>query len=245
MKIWKLTLWKVSGVNYTLGHFLLQSLATKDLWERESLRLVSRDPNLVHATNIINVLIFVIHINLSARLCLAHTAYFNWSLQTSHRTLLASLSSNIFLGDIERGRGNSSLNSWLIVRLGRVNLRKEDDTVFRHTPQIASKNVANKLLHGGFIISFMKFIIILIFILSDLSASKDVIIIFSRTHWGKKLKFSSFSNFIHRFVYKLSTFVILPNTRPQQLECYRGNFKVSAAWRCMPTDFCLNHHFFK
>ena len=39
------------------------------------------------------------------------------------------------------------------------------------------KNVANKLLHGGFIISFMKLKIILIFIMTDLSASNDVIMI--------------------------------------------------------------------
>ena len=100
----------------------------------------------------------------------------------------------------QQGRGNSSLNSWFIVHLGRIDLRKEDDTVFGHASRIVSKNLANKLLHGGFIISFMKFIIILIFIMTDLSASNDVIviiiiiIIFSRLHWGNKLKFSSFSN---------------------------------------------------
>ena len=121
-----------------------------------------------------------------ARFCLANTAYFNWSLWTSHRTLLASLSSNIFFGDNKRGRGNSSLNSCFIVHKGRVDLRKEDDTVFRHTPQIDWKNVAKKLLHGGFLISFMKFIIILIFIMTDLCASNDVIILitirFSKIH---------------------------------------------------------------
>ena len=245
MKIWKLTLWKVSVVNYTLGRSLLQSRATKDLWERETLRLVSRDPKFVHATNNINLLIFVLHISRSARLCLAHTAYFNWSLWTSHRTLLASLSSKIFFRDNNRGRGNSRLNSWLIARLGRVNLRKEDDTVFGLNLQIDSENVANKLLDGGFLISFMKFITNLIFTMTDLSASNDVIIILSKTHWGKKLKFSLFSNFIPWFVYKLSTSVIPPNTRLQQSEWYRGNLKVSPAWRCMPTDFCLCHHFFK
>ena len=196
MKIWTLTLWKVSGVNDTLGQFLLQSLSTKDLWERESLRLVSRDPNLVHATHNINVFFFVLHISLSARLCLAHTAYFNWSLWTSHRTLLASLSSNFNFGNSKKGRGNSSLNNWLIFRLGRTNLRKEDDTVFRDTSQLDSKNVANKLLHGGSIISFMKLIIILIFTMTNLSACIDVIMKFSRTHWGKKLKISSFLYFI-------------------------------------------------
>ena len=143
MKIWKLTLWKVSGVKDTLGLLLLKSLAAKDLWERESLRIVPRNPNVVHATNNINDLILVLHINLSARLCLAHAAYFNSSLWTSHRTLLFSLSSNIFFGVNNRGRGNSSSNSWVIARLGRVNFRQEDDTVFRHTPQIDWKNVAD------------------------------------------------------------------------------------------------------
>ena len=245
MKIWKLTLWKVIGVNDTLGHFLLQSLATKDLWERESLRLVSRDPNLVHATNNINVLILVLHICLSARLCLSHTAYFIWSIWTSHRTLLASFSSNIFFGDSKRGRGNSSLNDLLVVHLGLFNLLKEDDTFLGHTSEFKSKNVANKLLHGGFIISFMKFIIYLIFTMTDLSASIDVIIIFWRTHCGEKLKSSSFSNFIPWFVYQSSTSVIPPTTWLQQLEWYRGNFKVSPAWRRMPPDFCLHHHFFE
>ena len=217
MKIWKLTLWKVSGVNHILGHILLKSLATKDLWERESLRLIPRKPNFVHATNNIDVLILVLRISFTARLGLAHTAYFNWSLQTSHRTLLASLSSNNFFGDNNRGRGNNSLNSWFIVHLEGIDLRKDDDTVIGHTLRIASKSVAKKLLHGGFIISFMKFIIILIFNMTDLSASNDVIItiiiMFSKIHWGIKLNFSSFSKLIPWFVYKLSFSVIPPNTR--------------------------------
>ena len=193
MKIWRLTLWKVSGVNDNLGHILLRkSLSTKDFWERETLGLVPRDPNLVNATNNINVLIFVLHIHLRARLFLAHTAHFIWSLWTSHRTLLAAHSSNFLFWDIIMGSGNSSLKIWLIVRLGLANLRKEDVTVFGHTSQLDSMNVANKLLHGGFIISFMKFIIILVFTVTNLSASNDVIIILSRIHWGKKLKFSHF-----------------------------------------------------
>ena len=69
MKIWKLTLWKVSGVNDTLGHILLESLATKDLWERESFRLIPRKSNFVHATNNINVLILVLRISFRTRLC--------------------------------------------------------------------------------------------------------------------------------------------------------------------------------
>ena len=248
MKIWKLTLWKVSDVNDTLGHNLLKSLAAKDLWERESLRFIPRKTTFVHATNNIDVLILVLRISFSARLGLAHTAYFNWSLQTSHRTLLASPSSNIFFGDNNRGRGNNNLNSWFIVHLGRIDLRREDDTVFGHTLRIASKNAANKLLHGGFIISFMKFINILIFIKTDLSASIDVIIsssYFQGYIEEKKLKFSSFSKLIPWFVYKLSIAVIPPNTRVKQLEWYRGNFKASPAWRRMPTDFLFKSSLFK
>ena len=98
----KIHIVEVSGVKDTLGHFLLgKSLSTKPS-ERETLRLVHRDPNLVKATNNINVLIFVLHICLRARLCLAHTTYFIWCLWTSHRTLLASLSSNFLFGVIKR-----------------------------------------------------------------------------------------------------------------------------------------------
>ena len=189
--------------------------------------------------------IFFLHISPSARLCLAHTAYFNSSTWTSHRSFLASLSNDLFSRDSKRGRGNSSLHSWLIVRLGRTIFREEYDTFFGHTSIFNSKNVANRLVIGGFIISFMKFIFILIFTMTDLSASNDVIKIFSRTHWEKKLDFCSFLICIPWFVYNLSTLVIPPITRLQQLERYRGNFKVSPAWRRMPTNFCLCHHFFK
>ena len=128
LKFWKLTLWKVSGVNDILEHSrLCESLSTRDFWECESLRLVPRDPKLVNATTNINVLIFVLHI------CPAHTAYFIWFLRTSHRTHIASLSSSFPFGDIKRGRGNSSLNTWLIVRLERTNLLKQDDAFFWHT----------------------------------------------------------------------------------------------------------------
>ena len=131
LKIWDFTLWKVSGVNDTLGHILLlKFLSTKRFWKRESLRLVPRDPNFVNATNNINVFIFVLHICLRARLCLAHNAYFSWSLWTSNRTLLASLSCNFLFGDIKRWRGNSSLKKWLIVRLVRTNLLKQDYAFF-------------------------------------------------------------------------------------------------------------------
>ena len=181
----------MSGINDTLGHILLKSLAAKDLWERESLRLIPRNSNFVQATNNINVLIFVLHINLNARLCLAHTAYFIWSLWTSQKTLLASLSSNFF-GDSNRGRGNSSLKSWLIVPWDELISARKMTLSSDKLSEFNSKNVANKLLHGELIFSFMKFNIILIFTMTDLSAGSDVIVIFSTTHWGKKLKISSF-----------------------------------------------------
>ena len=88
LEIWKLALWKLSGVNESLGNTLLcKSLSTKDFWELETLRLVPRDPNLVNAPNIINFLF--LHICLRSSLRPAHTALFNWCLCTFHRTLVA------------------------------------------------------------------------------------------------------------------------------------------------------------
>ena len=158
LRIWKLTLWKVSGVNDTPGHIPLgRSLSTKEFWERETRRLIPRDPNLVNATNNLNVLIFVLHIRLPASLRLAHTTYFIWSLWPSHRTLLASLSGNFLFGDNKKGRGNSGSNNWLSVRLGRTNVFKQDEALFWHNSEIRSKSAANRLLHAGSIISFMNF----------------------------------------------------------------------------------------
>ena len=57
--------------------------------------------------------------------------------------------------------------------------------------------MANELLHGGFIVSFMKFNIILIFIMTDLSASSDVIIINIRHHIFQGYIEESNSNFPH------------------------------------------------
>ena len=188
LKIWKLLLWEMSGVIDTLGHTLLcKSLSTKDFWERETVRLVPRD-NFVNATNNINVL--VLHICLRTNLHAAHTACFNRSLRTSHRTPLASLSKIFFFREIKRGRGNSSSNNWLSVRLGLTNVFKQYDAFFWHALEFNSMNVANRLLHGGFIISFMKFIIILIFTMTDLSANSDVIMIHSKIRW--ELKFPHF-----------------------------------------------------
>ena len=121
-----------------------------------------------------------------------HTAYCIWSLWTSRRTLLVSLSSNFLFGDIKRGRGNSSLNNWLRVRLGRTNLLKQDGGFFRHTPKFNPKNVAIRLLHGEFIISFKKFNTTLIFYMTNLSAGIDVILIFCGLHWEWNSKFLNF-----------------------------------------------------
>ena len=113
------------------------------------------------------------------------------------------------LRDSKRGKRNSNLNSWFIVRLGRTNLRKEDDTVFGHTSQLDSKNVANKLLHGGFVISFMEFNIILTSNLTNLSASNNVRWHFKDTLKNKTQNFLNFK--LHfQFVYHSSTLVIQP-----------------------------------
>ena len=249
MKIWKLTLWKVSGLNDTLGHILPKSLAAKDLWERESLRFIPRKPNFVHATNNIDVLSLVLRISFSARLGLAHTAYFNWSLQTSHRTLLASLSSNNFFGDNKKGRGNSSLNSWFRVHLGRIDLRKEDDTVFGHTSRVASKNVANVIT--WWIYNFIHEIHYYPNFYHDRFVCQE---------WGhrdhhhhpifkdtlrKQTQIFLILKLTPWFVYKLSFPVIPPNNRLKQLDWYRGNFKASAAWRRMPIDFFFKSSLFK
>ena len=67
-----------------------------------------RDPNLVNATNNINVLILVLHICLHGSLHLTHTAYFIWSLWTSHRTLPASLSPAPFFSGTPTGEGETA-----------------------------------------------------------------------------------------------------------------------------------------
>ena len=104
-----------------------------------------------------------------------------------------SLSSNLFFGDIKSGRGNSRLNSWLTVPLRRTNLLEQDEAFFIHTSEFNSKNVANKLFHGGLISSFMKIIFVLVHNMTDLSASIDVIIIiFSKIHWGRNFKIPHF-----------------------------------------------------
>ena len=143
LKSWKLTLWKVSSVNDTLGHIFLPSFFRQKIFEAWILRLVSRDPNLVNASNNINVFILVLHIHLRASFTLANTAYFIWSLWTSQRTLLASFSSTFLFRDIKSGRGNSSSNNWLSVRLRQTILFKQDDAFFRHASKLNSKNVTN------------------------------------------------------------------------------------------------------
>ena len=179
LKIWNFKLWKVSGVNDTLGRILLgKSISTKDIWQRENLRLVLRDPNLVNATNIINVLVLVLHFYLRAGLGLAPTAYCSWFRWTSHRTLLASPA--LFCSGNQKGKGSSNSNNWLSVRLGWTNVFKQNDALLWRASKFNSKNVANRLLQGGFIDSFRKFNFILHFTVANLSASNDVIMIFSR-----------------------------------------------------------------
>ena len=160
MKFWKRTLWKWAVSTTPSGTFFLLSLFRRKISESvKPSDPYPKDPNLVNGTNNLNVLVFVLHVCLRTSLRLAHTAYFNWSLWTSHRTLLASLSKNFPFSDIKRGRRNSSSNNWGSVRLGRTNVFKQDDTIFRHVSKCNPKNLANRLLHGGFIISLMKFII--------------------------------------------------------------------------------------
>ena len=162
LKIWKLTLWKVSSVNDTLGHTLLcKCLSTKVFWERESLRLVPWDSNLVNATNNFNVLVLFIWLRNNFRL--ANANFFNWSLWISHRTLVTSLSSNFLFKDIKRGRGKSRWNPWHSVAFGRTDVLKQVDAPLWHSSRVSSKNVVNRLLYGGFTFSFENFIIFLNF----------------------------------------------------------------------------------
>ena len=227
MKIWNFTWWNVSGVNDTIGYFLFQSLPTKDLWERESLTRMQRPQPRPRHQQHQRPPLRPPHQSQCPPLSRTYRLLQLVPLHLPQDSLRLSLQ-QLFLRGQQKGKGKQQLEQ-LSVRLGQTNLRKEDDTVFGHTSWLDSKNVANKLRHGGFIISFMKFIIILIFTMTDLAASNDVIIIFSGTHWGTKLNFSSFLNFTPWFVYKLSTSVIPLKTRLQQLEWYRGNFKVSPA----------------
>ena len=114
-KIWKLTLWKVSGVNDTHKHTLLCSfLSTKDFKERETLTFEPRHPNFLNATN--NIIVLVLNICFRTSLRLTHIAFFNQSLWISRRTLLASLSNNFFSRDITK-RGTAawttdSVSAW-------------------------------------------------------------------------------------------------------------------------------------
>ena len=182
----------MSGDNETLGHILLgKSRSAKDFRGRETLRLVPRDPkpstppttstSSSSSSTSASVLASVSHTPLSS------IGYLDLP-QDSLRFSVQQLP----LRGHQQGRGNSSSNNWLSVRLGRTNVFKQDDTLFQDASKFNSKNVANMLLPGGFIISFMKFNIILICTMTDLSASNDVIMILSRIRWRKKLKFLYF-----------------------------------------------------
>ena len=145
MKIWKLTLWKVSGVNDTLGHIPLKSLAAKYLWERESLRLVPRNPNFLPATNNINILILVLHISLSSRLSFAHTAYFNWSLWTP--TWLSSpLSPATFSSGTTKEEGETA--AWT------ADLLSAWDELTSARKMTLSSDILHKLIGRTWLISF-------------------------------------------------------------------------------------------
>ena len=168
------------------GHaFLQQAFHSQNFWERETLTLVPRGSNLLNATNKIDVL--VLHFCLPTRRCLTHIL--NCSHWTSQRTLFSSLSSKFLFKGMKRERGNSSSNNWLSIRLGRTDVCKHDNTLFWHLPQLNSKNVPNKLLHGGFMNSFMKF-----FFLKKIRCHWFVCQRwrqhdFSKIHWRRKLNF--------------------------------------------------------
>ena len=241
MKIWKLTLWKLNGVKEPSDLFFLASLFRWRISEsmkpqnrtrrpqpcqrhQQNQRFDHRPPHLPPSS-----------------LRLAHTAYVNWFLWTSHRTLLASLSSNFLFGDIKRGRGSNSLNDWVIVRLGRTDLLKQDDAFFWLTSNVNSKSVANEL-HGGFINSLTKFIIIFFYYdqfvcqqwrhhnnFKDTLRTETPISSFLRLH---SLICLQFINFNYTVNYSTSA-----------IRSYGGNFKASPSWRRMPSNFCLYQHF--
>ena len=98
------------------------SLLRRRISDNVNLRFISRQPNFVHATNNIDVLILALHVSSNARLSLTYPGYFNRSFQTSHRTLLSSLSSNILFGDIQRVKGKQQLEQPIWCPLGTNSL---------------------------------------------------------------------------------------------------------------------------
>ena len=218
LKIWKLTLRKVSGVNDTLRHTLFRkSPSTKDFWERETLRLVPRDPNLVKTTNNINVLV-PISASLQPPSC-THGFLQLVPLDLPEDSPRLSLR-ELFLQGHQRGMGNSSSNNWLSVRLGPTNVFQQDDALFWHASKFNSKTVAKRLLHSGFKLSLMNFIsIILIFTKTDSSLSDDVSMIYQRYIEDKNLIFlifnfyssicSPFVNFSYTIIYSPSAIIML------------------------------------
>ena len=184
MEIWKLTLWNVSAVNNTFGHNPLGKSLSIDkgflrAWnpQTHTHRPQPRQRRQQHQ-----------------RPRPPHLPPYQPPSRTHHFLQLVPLDlprdsprvslQNILFRDIKSGRGNSSSNNWLSVHLGRTNVFKHNDALFWHASKLNSKDVATRLLHGGFIISFMKIIIILVFTRTDLSASNNVIMMLSRLRRG-------------------------------------------------------------
>ena len=149
-------------------------------------------------------------------------------------SLSLSLSSQFFSRDIESERGNSSSDNWLSHRLGRTNVFKQDDAVFWRVSIFNSKNVADKLLRGGFTNSFIHsgnsiFSFYYDWFVCQRWRQHDM----SRIHWGKKLKFPQFQfSFFDMFII-------------HQLQLYRQilDFSISNATagtskRLLPDDAC-------
>ena len=106
---------------------------------------------------------------------LSQTSLFSFGPPTG---LSSPRSSNLLFRRIKRGRGTSSSNKWLNVFLEWIDVFEQDDAFFWRFSKMNSKNVANRLLHGGFIFSFVKFFNVLIFTMTELSASDEVNVIF-------------------------------------------------------------------
>ena len=88
---------------YPAHSLFCESLHSKGLWPNESLGFVPRDYPIRNTTNDINVL--VLHVSRRACPCLAHATFFDWYLQTFHRTLIAFLSPTVFISGASRVKG--------------------------------------------------------------------------------------------------------------------------------------------
>ena len=131
-----------------------KSFSTDDLWERESLMFLSRDSNLMKATSNI-----MLHVRLRTRLYLEHITFYSCSFWNSHRTHLASLSSNFLVG---ASKGKWETTAWTTDSMFVWDKLTSSSkmTLFRILllPDKLSENVTNRLLHDGFIILLIIFI---------------------------------------------------------------------------------------